>query len=483
MARREVLDRLVRAVAAQIRWRRVEHYALRAGFYGVLAGLVPLFAKSVVGPWALTVAAIVVGIAVVVGGVYGFAKTIPTLAAAAVADRAFGLHDGVATALEWGDRADRSPLVECLVADAEARVGQLSVRQVVGREWPREARWLPFPIMAALVLAWAPSLPLPAGRLPDFSQSGEREPSEERPETAMLEDTPRPAAKTPLTRSAIDERDMARRGGAAGPAMAGDLSAVFKDTSLAAQRPDFNSFLRKGDERLRILEHMDRLPDLQSDFTSSQYKMIFRKSKALTGGLRPDQLSPQKLRELLEEMERLGRKGGNWTGEVSEGMEALESGQQDRALEAMERALSKMRAMEDQQRAGRTLRGGREGERGGRGDRGRRGAGGGSDEQDFGEGEGFMPGRGRSQSPKGEPTQRLRADPYDVGVEGESRSGRKTGYDTNMTGRGSAMESRLRYRGVIGQYRKMMEDAIAREQVPRDYQGQIKDYFQSLEER
>ncbi len=94
-----------------------------------------------------------------------------------------------------------------------------------------------------------------------------------------------------------------------------------------------------------------------------------------------------------------------------------------------------------------------------------------------------MPGKGKSGSPKGEASQRLRASPYDVGVEGESRKGRKDGYDTNMTGRSGKMASRLSYLGVIGQYRKMMEDTIAREQVPRDYHGQIKDYFQSLDER
>ena len=94
-----------------------------------------------------------------------------------------------------------------------------------------------------------------------------------------------------------------------------------------------------------------------------------------------------------------------------------------------------------------------------------------------------MPGRGRSNSPKGEATQRLRGNPYDVGVEGESRRGRKDGYDTNMTGRGGQMGSRLQYLGVVGQYRKMMEDAIARESIPRDFHSQIKDYFQALDER
>jgi hypothetical protein len=144
-----------------------------------------------------------------------------------------------------------------------------------------------------------------------------------------------------------------------------------------------------------------------------------------------------------------------------------------------------MRAMDEQQRSGKNLRGGRESDRAGsRGrERGRGGEGVGPEDQDFGEGEGLMPGKGRSASPKGEASQRLRASPYDVGVEGESRRGRKDGYDTNMTGRAGSMASRLQYLGVIGQYRKMMEDAITREQVPRDYHTQIKEYFQALDER
>ena len=168
------------------------------------------------------------------------------------------------------------------------------------------------------------------------------------------------------------ERNLSARGGATGGSQPGDLAALFKDTALAAQRPDFQSFLKKGDERLRMLEQVDRLPDLKRDFTQSQYKMIFQRRKELFGGLRPDQISPQKLRELLEEMQRMGRKGGNWGGDIGEGMEGLESGQADRAMEAMERALSKMRAMEERGRDGRGLRGGREdGRRGGRGaDRG-----------------------------------------------------------------------------------------------------------------
>jgi hypothetical protein len=386
--------------------------------------------------------------------------------------------------LEWAERPDRTPLVDALVADATARVESLPPRHIVRRITPREVRFLPVPVLAALALTLSPALPLPSPRLPDFTPGSQDEDKEQRTGSGPLEERSRPEARERLRPPAFEEREFQARSGAATASTAGDLSAVFKDTSLSSQRPDFNSFLKRGDERLKLLEQVDRLPDLASDFTQSQYKMVFRKSKALTGGLRPDQISPQKLKELLEEMERLGRKGGNWTGDVSEGMEALEGGQTDRAMEAMQKALDKMRAQEDAQRSGKGLRGGRDNERGGGASRDRRGGDGGAGEgEDFGEGEGLLPGKGKSPSPKGEASRRLSATPYDVGVEGESRRGRKEGYDTNMTGRGGPMPSRLHYLGVIGQYRKLMEDAITREAVPRDYHAQIKDYFQALDER
>jgi hypothetical protein len=477
------IEGLLRRIRGEIRRRRAEYYGLRGAFWGAVAGAVVLLAKHAVGSNALWVAAGLIILGTVAGIVYGLARGVARGDAARVADRAFGLDDRVATTLEWAERPDRTPLVDSLVADTVARVEAVELKRVIRHVVPREGRFLIAPLLACVVLAVAPPVPMPSGRLPDFLPSGEEE-REERAASTMLEESSRPVAKDALKRPSFEERDFAQRAGGSGAATAGDQAAIFKDTSLASQRPDFNSFMKKGDERLRMLEQVDRLPDLQSDFTSSQYKMVYRKTKALTGGLRPDQISPQKLRELLEEMERLGRKGGgNWSGDAMEGMEALEGGQPDRALDAMQKALDKMRAMDEAQRSGKGLRGGRESDRSARGrDRGR-GDGMGPEDQDFGEGEGFLPGRGRSGSPKGEATQRLRANPYDVGVEGESRQGRKDGYDTNLTGRGGSMASRLQYLGVIGQYRKAMEDAITREQVPRDFHDQIRSYFQSLDER
>jgi hypothetical protein len=475
------LDRLVRRVRAEVRRRRAEHHALRGFFWASLPAVVLLALKGPLGPGAMVAAVGLLAAGALAGALWGALRRTSRADVARLADRAFGLEDRVATALEWAERPDRTALVDALVADAAARVEKLDARRVVRRILPREARFLPVPLLAALTLTLAPALPLPTPRLPDFTPGGEEEEKEARTGSGLLEERSKPAARDRLRPPAFEEREFQARSGAATASTGGDLSAVFKDTALSSQRPDFNSFLKKGDERLKLLEQVDRLPDLASDFTSSQYKMVFRKSKALTGGLRPDQISPQKLKELLEEMERLGRKGGNWTGEVGEGMEALEGGQTDRAMEAMQKALDKMRAQEEAGRSGRSLRGGRD-DRGAAG-RDRRGGEGAGEGEDFGEGEGLLPGKGKSASPKGDATRRLQASPYDVGVEGESRRGRKDGYDTNMTGRGGPMASRLQYLGVIGQYRKLMEDAITREAVPRDYHSQIKDYFQALDER
>ncbi len=489
-----VLDRLVGDVARQIRLRRAEFYGLRGLFWGAVAAVVPLVLKESLGLWSYAGAAILLIAGAGAGALRGFLLKLPQAEAARLADRGYALQDRVSTALEWAERPDRTPIVDALVADAAARAEQLGARRIIARRVPREAKFVPVPLLLGLVLAAAPPIPLPQGRLPNFSVSRDEEEEKVKDRSGDLQQAERRQAtrRDPVQRADVQERNLAPRLGGGGQSQAGDLSAIFKDTSLGGRAPDFNSFLKKGDERLRMLEQLDRLPDLQSDFTQSQTRMVFQKAKALRGGLDPNKkVSPEKLRELLNEMERLGRKGGgagqgNWSGDVYEGMEALEGGQSDRAMDAMERALNKMRSREERGRDGKSLKGGRESDRRGNrrgGDRGAGQPGGPGDEGDFPEGEGLLPGRGKSGSPKGDPTARLRGSPFDVGVEGESRPGRKQGIDTNMLGRGAQMPSRMQYMGVLGQYRKMMEESIAREQVPRDLQSQVKEYFQSLDEK
>jgi len=488
MPDRTVLHRLIRDVTREVRLRRAEFFALRGLFVAAVVAAVPLVMRESLGPVALAAAGGFLLLGGGVGAIVGALRRVPGPEVARLADRGFGFQDRVATCLEWAERPDRPPLVEALVADTIACVEGRAGRRIIPRLLPREAKLIPLPLALGLALALAPPIPLPKGGLPNFSATSEEE-EEKAPDRSgrlATDERPKAAKREAFPRSDMQERSLVPRQGAGGQSQPGDLTAIFKDTALGSRSPDFNSFLKKGDERIRMLDQVDRLPDLQRDFTQNQHKVVFQRAKELRGGLRPDQVSPEKLRELLREMERLGRKGGGspWSGDIGEGMEALEQGQTDKAMEAMERALSKMRSAEEKGRDGKGLRGGRESDgRSGQRDRGR-GQGGPGDEGDFPDGgEGLYPGKGKSPNPKGDPTQRLRGNPFDVGVEGESRQGRKDGFDTNLLGRGANMPSRLQYLGVVGQYRKMMEEAIAREQVPRDFKAQVKQYFQSLDER
>src|SRR5207245_2167967 len=330
----QAIEVLVRRVARQVGVRRAEHWGLRGAFWGALLAAAVLAFKAVLGLAALVLAPAIVLLGALAGAAYGLARRVAPRDAARLADRAFGLADRVATALEWADHPDRTPLVDALVADTVARVLALEPRQIVRRVIPLEGRWLPAPLLAGLVLALAPAIHLPTGRILDFTPSAEQEQHEERASTEMTAERSRPLPRDPLKRPSFEERDFAQRTGTGGGSTAGDLSAIFKDTALSNQRPDFNSFLKKGDERLRLLEEAGR--------------------------------------------------------------------------------------------SGKSLRGGRENERGARGrERARGGEGVGPEDQDFGEGEGLLPGKGRSTMPKGDPTARVRGNPYDVGVEGESRRGRK----------------------------------------------------------
>jgi len=227
--------------------------------------------------------------------------------------------------------------VDALVSDAIARAQQLPRRRIIPHRAPREARFIPLPLAAGLLLALAPPIPLPQGSLPNFSVSREEDEAKPKDRAGDLETSDRPKGRPRdiVQRAEMQERNLVPRMGAGGQNQPGDLSAIFKDTSLGGKAPDFNSFLKKGDERIRMLEQVDRLPDLQQDYTQRETKVIFQRAKSLRGGLDPSKVSPEKLRELLNEMERLGRKGSgsnNWSGDVYEGMEALEGGQTDKAM-------------------------------------------------------------------------------------------------------------------------------------------------------
>ena len=475
----------VQRLTRLIRQRRAAFYGLRGLAWGLTAAVLPVLLRSVIGPLALPLAGGVAVAGLLVGALCGLLLRAPAADVARLADRTFALHDRLATALELSGASDESPLAVSAIGDAATRTGGLELRRAVPWRWPREIRFAAVPVLALIALPYLPPLPVPEDFLAPLQPAEEKEQKEEK--AGAPQATERPVAKKTeqAQRVELQDREYQQRPNPQPENARGDLAAVFKDTSVAQKRPDFSSFLKQGDERLRMLERTDSLPDLQRDFTQTPYKVMFRKSRSLMSGMDPSKLSKERMRELLEEMNRMGRRGqpggaGDIGQEMMEGSEALERGEMGRAMDAMERALNKMRAMEERDRGGKGLEGGRD--RGGQGREGRGGRGGESD-PDFGEGEGSLPGKGTNPNWRGDPSTRLGQSPIDMGVEGQSRKGRKESYDTNMMGRGAQNPSRLPYMRVYSQYRKMMEDALAKENIPLDYRSQVKDYFQSLEER
>ncbi len=473
-----------------IRQRRALFYGVRGLTWGLCVSIVPVALRAMIGPWALPVAGGLAAAGALVGVLYGLLLRVPAGDALGLADRAFGLKDRLATAHDLLGRPERGHLAEAAIEDAEQHAGQIALSRAVPWRWPREMKLLPAPVLALAVLPYLPPVPVLDVSMPNFTPATEEEkkPEATGPQQAIERHQPKKTEK--VERVEMQDRDYQMRPNPdSREHTKGDLGAAFKDTNVATKRPDFSSFLKQGDERIRLLERVDSLPDLQRDFTQSQYKVMFRKSRSLLSGMDPRQMTPEKLRQLLEEMNRMGRRPssgsggeGDWGQEMMEGAEALDRGQMDKAMEAMERALQKMRAQEERDRGGKGLQSGKNQGRGRDGDRG---AGGrpGEDDPDFGEGQGSLPGKGTNPGWRGDPTNRLGQNPLDIGVEGQMRKGRRESYDTNMLGKGAQNPSRLPSMSVVTQYRKMMEEALAKEAIPLDYRSQVRDYFQALEER
>lgn len=480
MEHEAILQAAIRRIDRLVRLRRAAFYGLRGLSWGLASALIPLLGKAILGPAALPAGAAIAAVGLLAGILYGLSLPVPSREPARLADRAFHLDDRLATAVEHLAPVPRGPLVEALIEDAAGRIRGRDLRVAVPWRWPWELRTLPASAIAIGFLILLPPIPFPEGLVPALSPSAEREVEGEKAGAPVAEERRLARTRESAQRVEVRERGYRARQGAGRETQQGDLSALFKDTNIAQRRPDFSSFLKHGDDRLKILGQVDSLPDLQRDFTQSRYRIAFQKAKQLLGGIRPDQFSPEKLREVLDEMRRLGRRGGGeeWGEGAWDEFGARDQGQMQRALEAMERALAKMRAMEE--RGGKGLDGGRDRGRGQGRNRDERG---GNLGEELGEGEGSLPGKGTNPDWRGAPTDRLAQDPFDTGVEGQSRPGRRDAYDTNLLGKGGRNPSHLPYMTVFSQYRKMMEEALAKETIPLDYRTQVKEYFRALEER
>ena len=207
---------LVQRVTRQIRLRRAEHAGVRGAFWGAVGAALVLVFKGPLGAASIGTAVALVAVGVLAGLAWGLLRRVDARDAAHVADRAFALDDRVATVLEWAGRPDRSLLVDALVADTLARVEALAPRRVVRRVLPREARWVPVPVLMALALSLAPPVPMPTGGLPDFLPSRGEDEREERSASTLLEERTRALAKQPLRRaSPLQQAKPVRCAGAA----------------------------------------------------------------------------------------------------------------------------------------------------------------------------------------------------------------------------------------------------------------------------
>lgn len=462
--------RVVRAAACAGRF-------LVAGLF-LAAGL--LLARSLIPVGALPLAAGLAGLSGLAGAAYGALAPLPLARAARMADLRLGLKERFTTASTLTGEEAASEIGKALLDDVRRRPEGVAPWRAFPLEVRAASRWLL--AAAALVVAVALLPPIPI-RLPTFGDQARTEARQDEPEAgrkdALLREKPPepPRGIEGMPRS--QERHL--QGGRLAPRdQKGDLNAVFKDTKISQRRPDFGSFLKEGDERLRLLAQVEAIPDLSRDFTQSPYQVVIRRMQGRLRSPKLQGLSWEEIQRLLSELGERGRAEAGLGGEfpADYDVEGGGSGPRDRALDALARALSRLREKGEGGRGPKDLRQGR--------DRGGRPGGEGAGDEgsaDAGLPGGSLPGKGRSLQTRGDPTPRIGGPKMDAGLEGEARDGIPESYETNLSGPGARNPSRLPYLDVFSHYKKMMEEALGKEPIPYDYREQVKGYFQSLEQR
>ncbi|MBI2370625.1 MAG: hypothetical protein HYV08_10415 [Deltaproteobacteria bacterium] len=382
-------------------------------------------------------------------------------------DGRLGLRDRLSTALEFLDRQDRSPLIRALVADAAARAEAITPREVFPHRWPRVIPRLGgSALVGALILALPPLHPASIPLLSSLAtRSEENPPAEEVRAATGPEQKQEEQSRAPLKLDAFDPERRPRA--PTGTERLQERSAAFKDSRITQRRPDFSSFLRGGDERLKMMERLDSIPDLRSQAQRSPYQILLNRNRGLNAMGDLSAMSRDQLRKLMEELGRIGRGSGGDRSKAESYLSKILNKLRERTERGDQRSLDEVEA---------------EGEHGGGSlDRSRRQTRDGEEgEDEMGE-SGSLPGKGTSRTLRGAPSSRITNPKLDMQLSGQKRRGQKDAYDTNAVGPGAKSRSRLPYMDLYTQYRKMMEEALTKENIPFDYREQIKEYFESLE--
>jgi hypothetical protein len=477
---RDVIQAALGKLSGRLRLVR----AVTAGSRFLVAGLVlavpPLLVKGVLpvaAPWAAV--GLVTGLTIL-GLLYGGLLRVRPGHAARLVDHHLGLKERMTSAVEHLAIPDAPEMAQAQLAETAARVRGLRPKDAFPFGLGPEAR-LAGPL-AALVLALALLPPIPLHRPGADDAAGPpaadvAEEPKERPLEPKLATPALPKEVLPKT----EEQD-ATRGPLAGHSQAGDQAAVFRDTKMSQQRPDFGSFVKQGDDRLKLLGRPEAIPDLRRDVTQSPYQVMIRRMQEQVKAGSLQGLSWEQIERLMSELgqaeQRMGG-GGEIADELMRELEGQGGRSTDKTMSALSRALNRLRDRDEASRGkGKGLRdapsrqaGAGDAKGDGEGGRNEDGAG------------GSAPGTEKSLQTRGDVTQRIGGEKQDSTLDGDPREGQTEAYDTNLSGLGAQVPSRLPYLDVFSQYKKLMEEALTKEPIPFSYREQVKEYFKALEPR
>jgi hypothetical protein len=476
---RELIRTTLSRLARRLRLVRGVTAGLRFLIAGLALALVPLLLKGPlrgIGSWLA--GGLVAGLAIL-GILYGLSARIRTGHVARLADLRLGLKERLACAEEHLSAGEATDLDRAQLHETADRIRALRPSGAFPLRLGLEAR-MAGPLAAlALALALLPPLPV---RFPSEGTEPSREetPAEEEGRERPLEQKLSPP-KLPKEPSPKTTQQDAQRGPLSSRNQQGDQAATFRDTQMSQQRPDFGSFVKQGDDRLKLLARPDSLPDLKRDFTQSPYQVMIRnmRDQLKAGSLQG--LTWEQVEQLLSQLGQTERRMGG-DGIADELMRELQEqgqGSSDKMMSALSRAINRLRDRDEAGRGkGKGLKDAQDGSGQGKGEGdGREGG------KEGGEPGGSQAGTEKSLQTRGDPTQRIGGEKQDSTLEGDLREGQTEAYDTNLSGLGAQAPSRLPYLDVFSQYKKQMEEALTREPIPFSYREQVKEYFKALEAR
>jgi len=477
---RELIRNVLRRLSRRLRLVRAVTAGNRFLVAGLLLALAPLLAKGILPAFVPWVAAGLIAGLAILGLLYGSLLRARPAHIARLADRRLGLKERLTCAVDVLSSRDPFEIAQAQLAETAARIRTIRPRDAFPFRLTPEVR-ITGPLAAlALALALLPPIPL---RLPERSEAPPTqevevaENSEERPLEQKLSAPALPKEMFPKTA----EQDV-QRGPLSSHNQQGDQAAIFRDTKMSQQRPDFGSFVKQGDERLKMLARPEAIPDLRRDFTQSPYQVMIRRMQQQLKAGSLQGLTWEQIERLMSELGQTERRmgGSGIADDLMQEMEGQSGGSTDKMMSALSRALNRLRGRDEAARGkGKGLRDAPSSRQPSAGD----GTGEGEGGREDGSPGGSLPGTEKSLQARGDTTQRIGGDKQDSTLEGDPREGRTEAYDTNLSGLGAQNASRLPYLELFSQYRKQMEEALTKEPIPFSYREQVKEYFKALEPR